>query len=288
MISNELKHSIGLTGIQNARELGGYVSADGRRVRGGVFLRTAKLSPGTEEDFKRLRETYRLAKIFDLRADEEINGSPELAVFSGSSKADPDPEIEGAEYFHLPVIDLKTVKQQAMQRMPEYSGGHDLIQLLDMSIKAGFISDKLYFGFLDGELGRKSYSRLFREIITLKEGSSVLFHCTQGKDRTGVAAMLILSALDVPEETVVEDYMLTNEFNRERIAKERAMLEMSGRIPPEKIDTFLMAMDRVSETTMTNVIAHLKESYGSVKSYIVSRLGVSGEELEGLKDRFLV
>ena len=88
-------------------------------------------------------------------------------MFTGTSKSDPDPEIEGAKYLHLPVLDLKAMMQQAIQTIPEHPGGMDFIRILEMSIKAGFISDELYFGFLDSEFGQKSYARLFREMLSL-------------------------------------------------------------------------------------------------------------------------
>ncbi len=282
-----LRNSIGLSGVQNARELGGYRSEDGRVVKGGVLLRTARLSTGTEEDLKRLKEVYHLAKIIDLRSDEEIYGSEEIALFTGSKDPDPDPEIEGAEYINLQILDLKKMMVNNTELMKEIEPPLDFIQMLNITIKAGFINDELYFGFLDEEPGRSSYSRFMRELMSLEEGKAVLFHCTQGKDRTGVGAMLILSALDVPEKVIVEDYVLTNDYNSEKIAKERMMLEMSGKVPADQMETYLMAMDRVNEKTMTNVIAYLKKKYGSVKNYIISGLGISEQELKEFKDKFL-
>ena len=285
----EHKQSIGLSGIQNARELGGYRTEDGRTVKRGVLLRTARLSQGTEDDFRRLREVYHLAKIIDLRSDEEISGSPQMALFTGKYASDPDPVIEDAEYINLPVVDLKKMMDFAPEQFPDgvIPKATDLIQMLTISIEAGFISDELYFGFLDEELGRSSYSRFFRELITLDEGRSILFHCTQGKDRTGVAAMLILSALGVPEDVIIEDYMLTNTFNEVQIEKELMMLRNSGRVPPDKIDTYLMAMDGVNKKTMTNVTDHVKKNYGSVKNYIIEELGLSEKDITMLRSRFL-
>lgn len=289
--TNDLKQSIGLTGIQNARELGGYLTEDHRIVKRGVLLRTAKLSTGTEEDLGRLKEEFRLAKILDLRSDEEVNGSPIVALFSGSDSPEPDPVLEGVAYIHAPILDMRELAEYAESRMdgdPDNGlAQQDQLQLTGMLIDAGLIGDEIYIGFLDGKKGKQGYSRLFRELLSLEEGRAVLFHCSQGKDRTGLAAMLILTALGVSEEIIVEDYMLTNEFYRERIAKERKMLEMSGKVPPDRIEVFLMVMDAVRRSSMTNVIAHLKERYGSVMDYIVGELGVSKEQITQLRDRFL-
>ena len=286
----EIKQSIGLVGIQNARELGGSPASDGRRVRRGVLLRSAKPSTGTPEDFRRLTEVYHLSKVIDLRSDQELNGSPELAPFTHTTEPDPDPVIGTAENIHIPILDLEAMMEQNAAAFEADASGAaqmDIIKILEMSIKAGFISDELYFGFLDNNMGKEGYSRLFRELLNLEEGTSLLFHCTQGKDRTGVAAMLILSALCVPEDIIVSDYLLTNELNRERIIRERQMLEMSGKVPAGQLDTYLMAMDKVNEKTMTNVIAHIRERCGSVEGYIINELGITQSELNVLRGKYL-
>ena len=290
MVVDANKQSIGLSSVGNARELGGYAADDGRSVRRGVLLRTAKLSSATDEDIRRLKEVYHLAKIVDLRSAEEIDGSPEIAMFTGTPQQENDPPIEGAEYIHLPVLDM----QKQMEDTVEWAKANglypitDMFKMLTVTVESGYIGDKLYIGFLEDECGKRCYSRFFRELLSLEADRAILFHCTQGKDRTGVAAMLILSALGVSEDIITQDYMLTNIFNCERIEKERRMLEMSGRLPPDKIDDFLMVMDKVKACAMTGVISHLKEKYGSVTNYIISELGVSEKEIELLKDRFLV
>ena len=281
------RQSIGISSIGNARELGGYETADGSRVKRGIFLRTARLSTGTAEDLRRLSEVYHVQKIIDLRSEEEVNGSKEIALFTGKETPDPDPSVDGAEYMNLPILDLKKMMLRSEDLIKEIDGKLDFIKMLTLSIKAGFISDELYYGFLDDDIGRRSYSRMFREILALDEGRAVLYHCTQGKDRTGVASMLILSALGVPEETIIEDYLLTNVFNSELIAKEKMMLEKSGKVPPDMTETYLMAMDRVNEKTMTNVLSHMKQRCGSVLDYIRNELNVSDGEIAELRARFL-
>ena len=286
---NTHEQSIGLLGISNARELGGYTTTDGHAVKRGVLLRTAGLSSGSADDFNRLREVYHLAKIIDLRSDEEINGSEQTAIFTGNMGPDPDPIIENAEYIHLPILDMQ--KQAAY--MNEKFGDKglpdptDFIGNLAVMIEHGIIGDQLYYWFVDEQIGIKSYRQLFKELLTLEDGKALLFHCTQGKDRTGVAAMLILSALGIPEEIIIDDYLLTNVFNSDRIERERKMLEASGKVSPEKLDTFLMAMDKVNVSAMTNVITHLKEKYGTIVNYIINELGITHDEIEQLKNKFL-
>ena len=139
----KLSHSIGLEGIQNARELGGYKTADGRQIRHGVLLRTARLSTGTGEDLRRLSEEFHLAKIFDFRGRDEIEGSVEMAIFKGDSEPDPDPAVEGAEYLNLPILDLDKVMEQNRELMMHITGRIDYIKLIELTIKGGVIGDEL-------------------------------------------------------------------------------------------------------------------------------------------------
>ena len=281
--------SIGLEGINNARELGGYPTEDGRRVKRGVLLRTAKLSSGTAADFERLRDVYHLAKIIDLRSDEEIYGSELTAAFTGTMDADPDPVIENAEYINIPILDMKKQKAYMDRVLGDRAlpDPKDTVGSLALFIELGIISDELYYWFVDEDMGKEGFRRLFRELLTLKNGRALLFHCSQGKDRTGTAAMLILSLLGVSEKIIIKDYLLTNIFNSERIEYEKKMLEASGKVPPEKLDTFLMAMDKVNVSSMTKVIAHIKEKYGSVGNYIINELGITDDEAEMLRNKFL-
>ena len=84
--------SLLLTGVGNARELGGYTTEDGRTVKHGVLLRTAKLADATEDDIQRLLTVYRLAVDVDFRSDGEVESAP-------------DPEMEGVEYLNIHIMD---------------------------------------------------------------------------------------------------------------------------------------------------------------------------------------
>lgn len=128
---------------------------------------------------------------------------------------------------------------------------------------------------------------MFQELLELPEGTSLLFHCTQGKDRTGCAAMLILSALGVDEDTIMSDYLLTNEFNADLIAQERQELLAAG-VKEDELDDVMMLRDQVFPQVMNNALDWLKKEYGSVEGYIVQELGVTKEQIGQLQDRFLV
>lgn len=269
--------SLGLAGVGNARELGGYRAADGRTVKRGVLLRTAALSGATAEDLRILRERYHLAVIADFRMDSEVEQSP-------------DPDIDGVRNLWLPIMDAELLAGRygvMKEQLARSDNPSDRMTQLLAAVDSGIVSDQMYVEFLQGAQGKEGYRRLFAELLALPEGQSLLFHCSQGKDRTGVAAMLILSALGVDEGTILDDFLLTNEYNAAKIAGERQHLAARG-VPEDRMDAYLMAMDQVSLSTMTNALDWLKATYGSVNGYLEQELGVGEAERTRLQNKFLV
>ena len=271
------KQSIKLEGVANARQLGGYVGAGGKTVKDGVLLRTAVLSNATEADVKRLTETYHLAENIDFRMDQEVEADPEL-------------EIDGVKNLNIRIIDEEALAKARESLTPEdleMMVSDDPVQKIESIKKLGIVGDQMYVNFLSHDAGKQGYAQMFKELLALPEGQSLLFHCTQGKDRTGCAAMLILSALGVDEDTIMNDYLLTNEFNAELIAQERQELLDAG-VKESDVDSVMIARDQVFPQIMTNALDWLKKEYGSVQGYITKELGVTEEQIEQLQDKFLV
>jgi len=274
--AEDLAQSIGLESVGNARELGGYACENGRIVKSGVFLRTAALAGAAEEDIRRLKEDYHLSVVIDLRMTNEVEGAP-------------DPEIDGVRNLHLGIIDEEAMEKKRQSLTAEDMEGIDPNNSLDrlkLAVKMGIIGDQMYINFLSGDQGKASYAQMFKELLELPEGEALLFHCTQGKDRTGCAAMLILSALGVDEETILYDYVLTNTFNAQRIEAEQQMLEGMG-VEESEFDLYMTAMDQVDPQYMVNALEWMKDNYGSVLGYITGELGVTEAQIEQLRDKYL-
>jgi len=258
--------------LGNARELGGYVNQDGKKVKRGVLLRSAKPVGASANDLERLKNEYHLKTIIDFRMSYERESVS-------------NPKIDGVNDVWCPIIDEDLVF--ANVNMPSSSAkSMNTLEKLKIAMERGFISDKMYIGFLSMDQGKKGYTEYFRQLLALPAGNSLLFHCSQGKDRTGLGAMLILSALDVDEETIMQDYLLTNVFNAELINKERQMLAQYN-LSDSEIENYLSAMDQVNPAYMQNAIDYLKKNYGSVKGYITKELGLTEKDFASLKNKFL-
>ncbi|MDO4537953.1 MAG: tyrosine-protein phosphatase [Coriobacteriales bacterium] len=286
---NMKSQSLGLEGIGNARELGSYVGADGKTVRRGVLLRTAMPSYASESDRVRLRDELHLTKVLDFRMRMEYDQS--AAPFStahataGSSPADPR-DLDFADTEHVPILDEEQMMRGYEAQMQLLGDNPSPIGMVLVGVDGGFINERMYIEFLETEQGKRGYATFFRRLVEQPAGEALLYHCTQGKDRTGLASMLILSLLGVDEDTILFDYLLTNEFNAGIIQRERQALLQAG-IPEEKLDTYMLGMDQVYEVTMRVAMDHLKQSYGSVWGYIHDALGVSEAERDALRDKYL-
>lgn len=269
-IDLQKSQTINLKSVGNARELGGYITNDGRKVKRGVLLRTAALYGISSDDVKHLTEDYRLSVIADLRTSLEAGTKP-------------DPVIDGVKYVSLHVLNEEAFTKNVEKQLAVEGG---VMERLNFVVDRGIVSYDMYVRFLSDDSGKKAYREFFKELLDLPSGRSLLFHCSQGKDRTGCAAMFILSALGVNEETIMEDYMLTNVFNAELIDGQHRMLQSNG-VKESDIEKYMLVLDEVNPKTMRTVLSWLEENYGSPLGYITSELGVSPDEIELLKAKFL-
>ena len=266
-----MKQSIQLKGVANARELGGYHTADGGTVRSGVLLRTANLNSITAEDIQILKNQYRLSDIIDFRMEMELRDCE-------------DPVIGGVTNTHLDVIDISDMLTQGV---PDVDINKlDVIQLVEMSENMGMLNEDMYIGFLMNDMGKKAFSQFFRILLAAAPDRAVLWHCTSGKDRTGLAAMLLLSLFGVEESVIMEDYLLTNEYNAQRIRETKKHLRAKG-CDEAFVDKAALVFDAVDRRFMEKAIAYLKKKYGSVVSYIHSELNISEGEIYLLKEKYI-
>lgn len=263
-------YRIPLKSVTNARDLGGYRTADGKAIKRGVLLRTGNLNDITADDIRILKDQYNLSDIIDLRMEMEMMGCK-------------DPMIDGVTNTHLDVIGCMGFDQQQMGDTD--INDLDLIQMVELCQQIGMLDDKMYIGFLSTDSGKKAFSRFFRILLAADPDRAVLWHCTSGKDRTGLAAMLILSALGIEESVILEDYMLTNEYNAVRIEGTKKYLKTKG-CDDTLTEKAILVFDAVDRRFMENGISFLKGKYGSVIGYIRSELHISDDDIRLLKEKY--
>ena len=236
--------------IQNVRDLGGLVTADGRRVKAGRILRGAGLADASDADIEKLRAVP-LRHVVDLRDATECARRP-------------DREVPGAEYHSLP----------ALPGLP----GHAAIVNGEPDFAPLFL--KIYEEMAVAPESRDTYRALFRLLLETRDGA-VYFHCTQGKDRTGVGALLVLTALGVPMAAVQEDYFLSNEGLKE--AMEHPMTPGGASWSRETKENLFFVFQRNIDAYLDGLTA----AWGGVDGYLRDALGLTDADFEALRREYL-
>ena len=249
-----------LEGTLNFRDLGGYTGLDGRTVRWGLVFRSDALHELTDRDREVLREIG-LRAVYDLRKGHEREKQPTAL-----------PDEHGHRDVHLPVDDD-----------PMAGPGRDLMeQILDGSLPE---ADDAYVIDIYADVllkGAEAYGRLLTH-LTEEDGLPALFHCAAGKDRTGIAAALLLDVLGVDEETILDDYELTNVYrSNKRIEVLRPAIEAAG-VDVEKVRPVLSARRPVMEATLR----HLRDDHGGIEAYLLGPGRMDPATLERLRDLLL-
>lgn len=249
------------------RELGGYEAADGRRVKHGIFFRTAALGDFNEEELERL-SGLGLRYVLDLRSAEEAG---EL----------PDPEICGAE--HVRISGCMDADGNEVNLSPSA-----ILNLFGNPRRKDDDPEEDIISAVAEVYSSLAFDNVaYRELMAqLEKGCTpLLFHCTAGKDRTGIAAMVILMALGVDERTIIADYLLTNEYRHEAIERKLAEHPFLSRI--DLFELAVRAGEGVVEDFGRRVLDEIRQEYGTFEAYLDREFGLTGERLKALRDRYL-
>jgi len=266
--------TIPFQGIGNARELGGYKIGD-RTVKEGMLVRAGAMSQATKEDLNLLQSKYRIGTLIDLRMTPEYMSKK-------------DPEVAGAVNYHIPILEMEDMTADVEPELVAQFANAELdrMEIFRLSYERGFLDDDMYIGFLMGSRGFNGWKEFFARMLENEEDRGFMWHCTDGKDRTGCGSMLILSALGADRETILRDYMQTNVQNADRQAKVRKQVEHMH-MPEDQLKALLFISGGVAESYMTKAMDALTENYGSVNGYL-DELGVGPDAREELRRRYLV
>lgn len=249
--------TIQLEGIRNARELGGLTARDGRVIRSGCLVRSGDLNRATERDLRMLKELG-VSAVVDFRD-------------RAAAKKAPDRLPRGAKLYHWPVLALMEVCSSEDEARLEKEIFEDPVGMMRLA----------YEDMALGEAARDGFRNFFH-LLLRPEIDGVLWHCSQGKDRTGVAALLLLTALGVPDETIEEEYLLSN------LAMQREYDAILQSDIPQKEKDFWKTELFVGRENLRGFVKTLNKAYGGVWEYLHTALGLTGEDLEQLRDKYLM
>lgn len=262
---------IPLDGIFNTRDLGGMESSDGRKILPGRLIRSGELFNLSEKDKDVLVDSYSLKKVVDFRTGAE-------------RREKPDPVLRGVEYIWAPIM-----SEETMGITHDEESDRDVIAelfkyLQEKQITITDYMTGIYKILLSTDQAQREYSRFFKELISNKDGS-VLWHCSAGKDRVGIGTALLLSALGIPRDLIIKDYMMTNTFTNDEY--ESTVKALKAHNAPEAVLTGIEAVFRVSENYMYASLKYIADNYGSAVNYIKGALGITEDEIKKLKNMYL-
>ncbi len=248
-----------LSGSNNFRDIGGIPTRDGRFVRWGQIYRSDRLSALTKEDQAYLA-SLGLKTVIDFRSAAEI-------------AKDPDRLPSGAEYVQAPIIFDVEDTTQLRERI---IGGEITVE------EAG---DVLVEG---NRLFATDMASRFQPFIdcVLENKGPLVYHCTSGKDRTGFATMLLLSALNVGRDTIVEDYLLSNYYRYDMNSKRLNKLRYAGIVKP-RLDLGTLAPLMIVDRRYINAAYDaIEEKYGDVNTFLEAEYGLNPEKRAELIDLY--
>ena len=236
-----------LAGASNFRDLGGYRARDGRAVRWRQIFRSNHLGHLTEADIEVLRGLG-LKSAFDFRGTEE-----RVAAMCG---------LEEISVHSLPVEPTVVAALRARLATGAPLSSDDALEVMRDSYRNYVRQNTPSFGALFAHL--------------LGDHAPLVIHCTAGKDRTGFACALILHALDVPDDLISEDYLLTNRFYRR-----------DPTASPDLPDEVRQALASVEASFLAAAFEAISADYGDLENYFGEGLRLGAAERADLKARYL-
>lgn len=248
---------LALSGAVNFRDLGGLRTTDDHRVKRGMVFRSDHLSRLTVAD-QQILQRLQFKVVCDLRTAREQRRAPDFLPPDGSIRLLP-----------LPVQARGFDPATAMDRL---RAGDDAWLSTDFFIQ-------LYQRYLD-DFG-PVWGRVF-SLIASPGNLPLVFHCTGGKDRTGICAALLLKTLGVHEEHIQADHDLSNACNAQRLQPIYRKFAALG-IGPEKAAHFLQA----PMEPLVAMLEHLNHTYGTIEDYLQRKAGLDRTTISALRSRML-
>jgi protein-tyrosine phosphatase len=252
-IADSIIRKVPLQGAMNFRDIGGYQTQNGKHVKWGKIYRSAEINKLTDADLDTLK-SRNINYVLDFRGPTEVETAPDKLPV-------------GATRISLPAGSENVGNK---------------IQMMQMMVKASS-GDSIMLPFYNNtEPFSKRYKPMFQTLLNNSKDSALLFHCTAGKDRTGIGAALILYALGVDEKTIMADYLASNYYRQGDNQRMKKMLVENYHMKEEVVEEVI----GVKEKYLAATFSAIRTSYGSVENFLKTEMGLSKKELKKLRKKF--
>lgn len=239
--------------IFNFRDMGGIPLADGKRVKSGIFFRASALDDASKNDIAALN-AYGIRLIYDFRDGFEKESGKVYKQLN-------------ATYVNVPFM----IDSARITKMHKSPGLKTLVQLEN---------EDMIVAYRNMPFANESYRTLFRHI---QNGDTpLLFHCTAGKDRTGVASAILLLLLGASREAIIADYLLTKKAEKHIIDKMRYRLRFLPFLR-KKIVTRMMPVFLAEESFITAALDEIAAKYPTTEAYFSEEFSFTAQDIARMR-----
>lgn len=237
----------------NVRDPGGMKGSDGKTVRSGILIRSSKPTALTREDRRILTEDLRVSRIIDLRTEREAAEEPDADLGCAYDNIPLRPDVKAGVKYRFPES-LKAYSQK-FPSMPQ-----------------------MYVNMLTTEYSLGQLRRIFEIVFdAARKGECVLFHCSEGKDRTGIVAALAELLLGVDRDEIMRDYLISNECFRGRNRFYSRLIAVAFR-DAEYVREFRMMFE--AHPSMLRSLFEIVDDCGGIGDYFTNQLGFTKQEID--------
>lgn len=251
---------IPLKGASNVQDLGGIKTTSGAVIKAHRIIRSNKMVNYTKHDVKVITGTYKLKTVVDFRSNNEIKSTPDVRI--AGVKYIKDGVVKDSNFGGNSQADFaKQLATMSPNHMPEF-----------------------YQGLVSDKISVKGYRVFFKQLLNQKSGST-LFHCTDGKDRTGIGAMLFLSAMGVSKKNIMKEYLRSNN----NLAKDnKAAIAAMDKVTTDKTARAnFRRLKAVKKAYLNAAYKTIDKKYGSTNNYL-KKLGLTAQKKTQLRNMYLV
>lgn len=255
---------LSLEKVRNPRDIGGYVGYQGRKVKMHRLIRSGKISNITSKDEKFLLD-YGLTKIIDLRSPLECHKMP-------------DSQIPGVEHLDISIAEDDNTN----------GGKKDLDKVFATYRKDQYAGFKMmcdrYRSHVVKEHAQNSLHKILEVLANTKEGA-ILYHCSEGKDRTGIVTVMILYILGVDMETIRQDYLYSNYMlDGYRAKRDRIIQEKGGNLC---LRANMRILGSVSDAFLDTSLIAIEKEFGGLDNYLREKIGLTPQLRDALRELYL-
>ena len=245
----------------NFRDMGGYRNREGRILKEGIFFRSGGPYQFTEQEMAALKR-LNIRFVMDFRTRKEWDEKPDPVFEDALVVRHSGLESEGGREIDFSPEGMRQIGAEGRSQLAKLRRYYQLIPFSNEAMKVFF--------------------KAIRE-----DNVPMLFHCASGKDRTGVAAILLMALLGYDEDTIIQDYLLSNQYYSDMIADAFNNSSTDFEKNPEA-RTLLQMLYGVSEEIGRAVYHNVLDRYGSFENYFLAEHELTLEDIADIRNRYLL